>query len=299
MRHDKLEKELYVLELLTENHTYDIQQICDKLDMSRRNLYYYIEFFRDNGFNIYKQGNCYCIDRDSPFFERLIQRISFTEEEAITIRRALDRYGKGNAIIGNIKKKLDKFYDFDILAEEQLDENALKKVSCVYNAIKLKKQMLIRDYTSPHSNTTKDRLVEPFALMNNNQEVRCFEPLSGMNKTFKISRMTDVETLDTEWMYENRHKAMHTDIFMFSSETTYHIQLILGRLSYNVLKEEYPLAEQYIKPLDDNKFSLEMDVCSYTGIARFVIGLFEDIEIIGDKGLINFLKNKINKLQFL
>ena len=39
MRHDKLEKELYVLELLTENHTYDIQQICDKLDMSRRNLY--------------------------------------------------------------------------------------------------------------------------------------------------------------------------------------------------------------------------------------------------------------------
>ena len=138
MRHDKLEKELYVLELLTENHTYDIQQICDKLDMSRRNLYYYIEFFRDNGFNIYKQGNCYCIDRDSPFFERLIQRISFTEEEAITIRRALDRYGKGNAIIGNIKKKLDKFYDFDILAEEQLDENALKKVSCVYNAIKLK-----------------------------------------------------------------------------------------------------------------------------------------------------------------
>ena len=92
---------------------------------------------------------------------------------------------------------------------------------------------------------------------------------------------------------------MHTDIFMFSSETTYHIQLILGRLSYNVLKEEYPLAEQYIKPLDDNKFSLEMDVCSYTGIARFVIGLFEDIEIIGDKGLINYLKNKINKLQFL
>ena len=299
MRHDKLEKELYVLELLTENHTYDIQQICDKLDMSRRNLYYYIEFFRDNGFNIYKQGNCYCIDRDSPFFERLIQRISFTEEEAITIRRALDRYGKGNAIIGNIKKKLDKFYDFDILAEEQLDENALKKVSCVYNAIKLKKQMLIRDYTSPHSNTTKDRLVEPFALMNNNQEVRCFEPLSGMNKTFKISRMTDVETLDTEWMHENRHKAMHTAIFTFSSETTYHIQLILGRLSYNVLKEEYPLAEQYIKPLDDNKFSLEMDVCSYTGIARFVIGLFEDIEIIGDKGLINYLKNKINKLQFL
>ncbi|MGN1375059.1 MAG: helix-turn-helix transcriptional regulator [Prevotella sp.] len=296
MRHDKLEKELYVLELLTENHTYDIQQICDKLGMSRRNLYYYIEFFRDNGFNIYKQGNCYCIDRDSPFFDRLIQRISFTEEEAITIRRAISRYGKGNAIIGNIKKKLDRFYDFDILAEEQLDEESLKKVTRIYNAIKLKRQIFIRNYTSPHSNSTKDRLVEPFNLMNNNHEVRCFEPLSGMNKTFKISRMADVEILDTEWIYENRHKTMHTDIFMFSSETTYHIQLILGRLSCNILKEEYPLSEQYIKPIDNEKFRLEMDVCSYTGIGRFIIGLFDDIEIIGDEGLIDYLKVKIDKL---
>lgn len=50
MRHDKLERELYLLQLLTENRTYTIERLCEKLGISRRNLYYYLEFFRDSGF---------------------------------------------------------------------------------------------------------------------------------------------------------------------------------------------------------------------------------------------------------
>ena len=41
MRHDKLERELYLLQLLTENRTYTIERLCEKLGISRRNLYYY------------------------------------------------------------------------------------------------------------------------------------------------------------------------------------------------------------------------------------------------------------------
>lgn len=44
MRHDKLERELYLLQLLTENRTYTIERLCEKLGISRRNLYYYLEF---------------------------------------------------------------------------------------------------------------------------------------------------------------------------------------------------------------------------------------------------------------
>ena len=53
MRHDKLERELYLLQLLTENRTYTIERLCGKLGISRRNLYYYLEFFRDSGFKVY------------------------------------------------------------------------------------------------------------------------------------------------------------------------------------------------------------------------------------------------------
>lgn len=296
MRHDKLEKELYMLQLLTENHTYSVEQLCDKLGMSRRNLYYYIEFFRESGFRVYKRGKCYCIDRESPFFNKLIERISFTEEEAVLIRRMLGRAPRSNALINNITSKLDRFYDFGILADEQADEHTLAKIASLYEAIKFKRQVLLRGYSSPHSKTVKDRLVEPFMLMNNNNEVRCYEPISKLNKTFKISRMENVEHLDTTWKYEDRHRNMYTDIFMFSAEQTTAVKMIFGELSYNVMKEEYPVTTDMFVTQADGRHRLELDVCSYTGIGRFVLGLFEDIEVEGDSGFIEYLGERIKRM---
>lgn len=49
MRHDKLERELQLILLLTENYKYSIDELCGKVGISRRNLYYYLEFLRDSG----------------------------------------------------------------------------------------------------------------------------------------------------------------------------------------------------------------------------------------------------------
>lgn len=296
MRHDKLEKELYLLQLLAENHTLTVEQICDKTGMSRRNFYYYMEFFRDSGFSVCKKGKCYCIDRESPFFNKITERISFTEEEAILIRRILGRAPRCNVLINNITGKLDRFYDFGILADEQADEQTLLKIATLHEAIKFKRQVLLHGYSSPHSKTVKDRLVEPFMLMNNNNEVRCYEPLSRLNKTFKISRMESVEQLDTAWRYEPEHSRMYTDVFMFSSENPVTVTLSLGELSYNVMKEEYPLTVTSFAEAPDGRHRLVLDVCSYAGIGRFVLGLFDDIRIEGDEGFAAYIAEKINMM---
>lgn len=299
MRHDKLERELYLLQLLTENRTYTIDRLCERVGISRRNLYYYLEFFRDSGFTVYKRGSCYCIDRSSPFFSRIVERISFTEEEAVVIRRLLDKTGRGNALTANLKKKLDRFYDFDILASDELREQTAHNIGVLYDAIKLGRQVVLRGYASPHSRTTKDRLVEPFLLMNNNNEVRCFEPSSRLNKTFKVSRMQDVQLLDTEWLYASEHRQMYTDVFMFSGEERLPVSMLLGQLSYNVLKEEYPQAGKFISPASGGRHRLDMDVCSYAGIGRFVLGLFEDIEVLGGDGFKDYLRRKAERLASL
>ena len=57
MRHDKLEKELNLLLLLAENRQYTLAQLCDKLSISKRNIYYYLDFFRDAGFKVEKYGD--------------------------------------------------------------------------------------------------------------------------------------------------------------------------------------------------------------------------------------------------
>ncbi|WP_455131671.1 helix-turn-helix transcriptional regulator [Prevotella sp.] len=209
------------------------------------------------------------------------------------IRRLLDKAGQGDVLADNLRKKLERFYDFDIINNDELREQKVYNIGVLYDAIKLQRQVVIHGYASPHSRTTKDRLVEPFLLMNNNNEVRCYEPSSKLNKTFKVSRMQEVELLDTEWAYKDRHQQMYTDVFMFSGEKMMPVSMLLGQLSYNVFREEYPAAEANMTTCSDGRHRLDLPVCSYAGIGRFVLGLFDDIEVLGDEGFIAYLQQKV------
>ena len=297
MRHDKLERELNLLLLLAGNRGYTLEQICDRMEISRRNLYYYLEFFRDCGFIVEKRGRIYSIDRQSPFFTRLQERIDFTEDEILTMRRLLEAANKHDAVAANLMKKLDRFYDFNILADNDLREHVAHNVSALYKAIKFKRMTVLRNYHSPHSQTEKDRLVEPFMLMNNNNEVRCYEPRSQMNKTFKVSRIGDVDVLDEEWLNEKQHRTVHTDIFMFSDEEQHTVEMTLGTLSYNMIREEYPSSHIYINKVSERQWLLRLPVCSYVGIGRFVLGLYDDIKVTGDDGFKEYLRGKIEKMR--
>ena len=196
MRHDKLEMQLNMLLMLADGRGYTIDELCQRLSLSRRNVYYYLEFFRDSHFVVVKKGTRYHIDRTSPFFRKLIEQTAFTEEETLLMRRLLDNAEGHNAIITNLREKLSRFYDLHILNGGEMDEHHAHLVSRLHTAIKLKQMAVLRGYTSLHGGTSRDRLVEPYLLMNDNQEVRCYEPSSGMNKTFKVARMEEVEVLD-------------------------------------------------------------------------------------------------------
>ena len=91
MRHDKLEQQLSLLLLLTQGRSYTVGQICDMLRLSPRNVYYYLDFFRETGFIVEKREGGYCIDRSSPFLRQLIEHIEFTEEEVIAMHRILNK----------------------------------------------------------------------------------------------------------------------------------------------------------------------------------------------------------------
>lgn len=296
MRHEKLEHELNLLLMLTENHNLTVADICSNLQISRRSFYYYIDFFRHVGFKIEHSRPYYRIRRDSPFFRKLDEIVHFTEDEAITMRRILDLTGDQSIEVEKVRRKLDNLYDLHILDDVELKTQLAHNVSALYTAIKQHMTVRLVGYSSPHSNTKSDRVVEPFLLMNGNQEVRCYEIASGKNKTFKLSRMEDVEMLDVIWEHEDAHKQMLTDIFMFSGDEQWTVTLVLGRLSASILREEYPKSERYIEQLNDDHWIVKMPVCSFVGVGRFVLGLFEDIEIVGCEEFKSYIKDKINKL---
>lgn len=296
MRHDKLERELNLLLMLTENHNYTVQDICERLDISRRNFYYYLEFFRLAGFTVEHSKPFYRVRKDSPFFRKLDEIVHFTEDEAITLRQILDKTGDESIQVQRIRQKLDRLYDLNILDSVELKQQLAHNVSTLYEAIKQKRMVRLVAYSSPHSNSVSDRVVEPFLFMNGNREVRSFEISSGMNKTFKLSRMQDVVLLDVVWQHADRHRQLFTDVFMFSSEQQHTVQMLMGRLSTSLLREEFPRAERYIEPADDSHWRVTMPVSSFVGIGRFVLGLFQDIEVLGCSEFKDYLRQQINKL---
>ena len=283
---------------MTENRNYTVEELCSRIGVSQRSLYYYIDFFRDCGFEVEKTGNCYRLNRNSTFFKKLFDSVNFTEDEITLIRRLLNGADNNSVVVRGLKNKLDKFYDFDILGNVTTKEYIAHNVSVLYDAIKYKQLAIIKGYSSPHSKTKSDRTVEPFMFMNNNNEIRCYELSSGENKTFKVARMEDVVLVDLSWENEERHKQMFTDIFMFSAEQQQHVILRLGQLSYNLLTEEYPSSIRYITQEDDkDSWIFETDVCNYAGIGRFIMGLADDIEIIEGEGLKQYIIEKANNIK--
>ena len=264
MRHEKLGRELKLMLFLLGEHNLTVSEICSKFELSRRNFYYYMDFFREAGFHVeVERKHYYRIRLDSPWFDKM------------------------NASLN----------DLSFRARLDLSQQAGRNLLAVYEAIRNKQQVVFEGYGSVHSNTVRDRRVEPFMLMNQCQEVRCYEPESGMNKTFKLARIGNVQVLGEPWNHEDEHRQVQTDAFSFSSDATTIVKLRMGRLAASLLREEHPAAEPLITPDGDDHWIASLPVCSYVGVGRFVLGLLEDIEILENEEFRQYLTDKVSMMR--
>lgn len=296
MRFDKLKKQLELLILLSDGRNYTIEELCERMELSRRNFYYLLDFIKHAGFIVFKNQGCYHIDRRSPFFTQLLQTIQFTDRDVKTIHSVLMMAGNDSEMVNQLRQKLENAYSLSVSADSPVRRQMDSNLKMLRKAMSEKKTVRLVGYSSPHSHTVKDRIVEPFLLLHDNQDVRCHELVSGANKTFKISRMTGVEMLDTPWLHEDSHRQVFTDIFMFSSEERHRVRLRLGQLSHNLFMEEYPQGAHYVTPNEDGSWLLDIEVCDYRGLGRFVLGLFKDIEVVEGDGFKAYMKDEINSL---
>lgn len=294
MRHDHLKRELELLLLLVQNNQYTTDDLCEKLEISRRSLYYYLEFFRSSGFIVEKNKQYHYISRESPFFKNLTQLVEFTEDEAQLIRQLIANSGQKTLRMKSLENKLNRYYDFSILENEKTHHRYGKNLTALYEAVKERRLVRLVNYASNNSETISDRIVEPFLFLNNNADIRAFEISTKTNKTFRLSRIESVEVLDINWFNEDKHKQLYTDIFLFSGEQHYTIDLVMGQKAHTLMIEEYPRSAASFVQRSDGKWIFHTDVCSYIGIGRFVIGLLDDIEVIGDEGFIAYLNEKLS-----
>ncbi|HNW52248.1 MAG TPA: WYL domain-containing protein [Prolixibacteraceae bacterium] len=281
MDQPKLDRLLRLMKMLTGNTTYSISELAERLSMTERTIYRYIDTFREAGFVIKKNGAVYRIDKSSPYFKDISQLIHFTEEEAYILKSAIESIDENNLIKQNLKRKLYTIYNYKILAETVVKGKNALNVNRLVEAIENKKQVVLREYGSAHTHSINDRLVEPFAFTTNYIQIWAYEPSSKQNKLFKLSRMGEVVVLDAPWSDEERHCAGSIDCFRISSHVLLPVKLRLGMRAAQLLIEEYPLAEKELTKVSDNEWIFETNVCSYDGVGRFVEGLLHEVEIMG------------------
>ncbi|MBQ7349418.1 MAG: transcriptional regulator [Bacteroides sp.] len=292
----KFERQLRLMMMLTQNRNYTLEELGERLDMSTRNVYRYVEAFKMAGFVVRKKGKYYSLDKSSPYFKDITSLVHFTEEEAYILKRAIESVDGNTMLKQDLKRKLYKVYDYDILSEIVVRNGIADNVHFLYEAIKQKKQVYFRQYKSSNSHVVKDRLVEPFAFTANNNEIWCYEPMSGRNKLFKVSRISKVEMTETPWQAEAEHREGYIDVFHNSSDRRLPVTLRLGMAAANLLVEEFPLAEKYMTKEEDGHWIFSVEVCRYEGVGRFVLGLYEDIEIIDSPEFKEFLSEKMKKI---
>ena len=181
------------MKLLTANTTYNVDQLAERLQMSRRTVYRYIDTFREAGFVIKKSGDCIRLDKESPHFRDISQLVHFTEEEAVILKNTIENIDDTNMLKQNLKRKLYSVYDNKTLADTVVRGKNAPNIRRLIEAIEQERQAVLHGYLSAHGGGVRDRRVEPFAFTTNYVQVWCYDLESHTNKLFKTSRIGSVE----------------------------------------------------------------------------------------------------------
>lgn len=286
---------LKLMKLLTANVDYTIDDISERLEISRRTTYRYIESFKEAGFMIEKTNDCFRLSTESPYFKDISQLVHFTKEEAHMLSKSIEAIDDTNVLKQNLKKKLASVYNFKMVADTVVSKKNAESVHVVIDGIEQKKQMLFKDYSSGHGDSVKDRLVEPYEFTANYVQIWCYDVEAKWNKMFKTARIGKAVVLANSWNFEERHQRESMDVFRMSGHDLHHVVLELDVLSHSLLIEEYPLSEDYIKQESSIKWLFESDVCGLEGVGRFVIGLAKNVKVIDSKELKCYIRNYIEK----
>lgn len=288
----KMERVLRLIRLLKERKR-TVPQLALAIHTSTRTLYRYLKLLEDIG---------YLLDNDDQnrywIFEAENTKTTFTIEETKLLRPFLAGLKATSPLYASIERKIYLTSELVPLADELLDRHRARIVTLLNEAIKAKRQVRLLRYHSSNSNSTTDRLVEPLSFTDDFSTLNAYEPQSQKTKTFKVSRMEDLEVL--EELHENESYSPEVDIFGWTGPEPIIVELHLTPTAYQLLMEEYPAARPFTGRTQSPPyaFRLGVEVRSFVGIGRFILGLHQNIAVVQPQGLKDYLNGIVAGMRY-
>jgi len=269
------------------------KECTDFLQIKDSSFYNYCNELKFIGFDLRQKDGSYWVECDGRSNQMLANLLHFTEEEAYILAKSIDNIEGHTITARRLKEKLVSFLNQDKALEAYLQKEKSEIVKILNKAIKEKRQILIVNYSSGNSQSIRNRMVEPFEFKEDFTLIWAFDTELCENRQFKICRMGDVELTDFEWKNERDHRSLPVDVFRNTGELTKVVEFELNVRARNLLAEEYPLSQNAIKETSKNRYLFKTSVAKYEGPGRFVLGIADDIKLVGDEGFLRYLKEKV------
>ena len=112
MDQPKIERMLRFMQFLSSNTKYTLDELTDKLGLSKRSLFRYIDTFKAAGFVVQRiDEGVYKMTTYNKEYSDLSQLVYFSQEEAIVVSRLIENLSSTNAMKAGLKQKLMAVYD--------------------------------------------------------------------------------------------------------------------------------------------------------------------------------------------
>ena len=290
MDQTKITKLLRLMKLLTGNVSRTIDQLAVEMGITPRTIYRYIDTIRESGFVVNKlYGNVYAMGKVGRGLSDFNKLIYFTEEEAYIVAKMINGIDNNNVLKRDLQRKLASIYDSTSIANYIDNTATAANVEALADAIKRKKQVVLKHYESAHSDEAKDRRVEPIEFTTNMIDIWAYDVENADNRMFKVARIQEVEVTDDDWAFKSMHKVQRLDLFRMTGSLNEIISLQLDTRAKSLLLEEFPWAEKELRR-ENGKWILTTRINSLEGATRFILGLAADIKILEGENLRDYIR---------
>lgn len=295
MEHAGIERLLRMIQMLSSNVDYPTPELTERLETCERTTYRYICTLKMGGFILIKKNrNTYKLVKMPVEGIDLNELLIISKEEAYILHKLLLSITGDSQIHINLEQKLAALLDATSVTEIIGKKTVAENVKLLAKAISENECVELVDYESGHTMVTSNRIVEPYGFSTNYADVYAYEPVSGICKIFKISRIGWVRPMGIKWLHKEKHEEICPDCFRMNGKDSFEVTLKMTLKAKNLLIEEYPLSQKDIY-LENGSWILKTKVKDLAGVGRFYLGLSDQIEIIQSPELVSFVRNHIRK----
>lgn len=290
---NKILRVLQLITLLKKEPAKSIRFLAGILESTDRTVYRYLDLVKELGFELHKDNN----NKFQILGNDEYQPITFSNEEVSLLRDLVLSTGKDNKLKDSLLQKIYLQSELAIQGNNILKANLGRMVEKINYSITENKRILLKGYHSINTQSISDRVIEPISFTDNFNSICGFEVETKLNKYYNLERITEVVLIDEQQEFKELHHLDEMDVFGFSDKNgeKFIVELSISLRAYILLKEEYPKIEKYVKKESNSeRFIVKVEVNNPKPITRFILGLRDDVEVLGSNSFKNYLlKNKI------